>query len=69
MNTKALKMRMIDYDLTVNELADRVGLTPSYMSALINGKKPLTLKVANDIQKVLEIPNERFGHYFLDGSR
>lgn len=67
-NTKALKMRMLDHGVTVNELADMVGIRPAYMSSLINGKRPLTLKVANSIQKALEIHNTDFGFYFLDGA-
>lgn len=68
-NTKAIKCRMIDYDLTTAELADKIGLTPSYTSAIISGKRALTLSVANKIQEVLEISNDDFGHYFLSGGR
>lgn len=66
-NTKELKKRMVDYDLTAATLADKVGLSRPYMSGIINGKKTLTLSVAERIQEVLEIPNSDFGHYFLDG--
>lgn len=66
-NTKELKKRMVDYDLTVAQLADEVGMSVPYISAVINRKRPLSLHVAEKIQKVLEIPNDRFGHYFLDG--
>lgn len=66
-NTKEIKKRMIDYDLTNAQLADEVGVSVPYMSSVINGKRTLTLHVAEKIQKVLEIPNELFGYYFLRG--
>ena len=66
-NTKEIKKRMVDYDLTTAQLADEVGMSVPYISSVINGKRSLTLHVAERIQEVLEIPNDRFGHYFLDG--
>lgn len=68
MNTKELKKRMVDYGLTNNELADRVGVTPQHFSGVLNGKRSLTLEVANKIQKELEIPDEKFAFYFMSGS-
>jgi antitoxin component HigA of HigAB toxin-antitoxin module len=64
-NTKEIKKRMVDYGLTNAELADRIGVTPSHFSGVLNGKKTLTLGVANRIQKVLEIPDELFAFYFM----
>lgn len=69
MNTKAVKCRMIDKGLTNAEMADKIGVTPQHFSGVLNGKKPLTLNMANKIQEVLEIPNDDFGHYFLSGGR
>lgn len=69
MNTKELKKRMVDYNMTNAELADKIGVTPTHFSGVLNGKRPLTLGLANKIQEALEIPNEDFGHYFLDGGR
>lgn len=68
-NTKALMHRMIDYELTTAELADRIGMTPAYVKHVLEGRRALTLGVADKIQDALEIPNERFGYYFLEGSR
>lgn len=68
-NTRELKKRMLDYGLTTAKLAEKVGVTQGYMSAMITGSRPLTLKNANLIQEALEIPNEEFGFYFLDGAR
>lgn len=66
-NTKELKKRMVDYGLTNAQLADEVGVSVPYMSALINGKKQITLHIAEKVQEALEIPDERFAHYFLRG--
>lgn len=68
-NTKEIKKRMVDCDLTTAQLADEVGISVTYMSSVLNGKRTLTLHVAEGIQKALEIPNDRFGHYFLDGEK
>lgn len=68
-NTKEIRKRMVDYDLTTAELADRIGMTPSYVGAVIANKKPLTLKTAEKIQSALSIRDDDFGHYFLSGSR
>ena len=64
-NVKGIKKRMIDCGLTTAELADKFGLSVPYTSSVINGKRTLTLHVAESIQQALGIPNELFGHYFL----
>lgn len=65
MNTKRIKMRMIELGMTNKELASIIGRTPQHVSGVINGKKPLTLKMAFDIQEALSIPNSEFDKYFL----
>lgn len=65
MNTKEIKKRMVDYGFTNAELADRIGVTPSHFSGVLNGKKALTLGVADKIQQALEIPDELFAFYFM----
>lgn len=66
-NTKEIKKRMVDFDLTFAELADRIKMTPTYTSAVLNNKKPLTLNFANKVQEALQISDDDFGHYFLSG--
>lgn len=66
-NTKAIKCRMIDFDLTVAELADKVEVSPSYLSGVISSKKTLTLGMAEKLQEALDIDNDSFGYYFLSG--
>ena len=67
-NTKAIKRRMIDYDYTNSELADKIGVSQSYMSGVINGSKPLTLGMAEKLQEALNIYNDDFAYYFLSGA-
>lgn len=68
-NTKALRHRMVDYELSPSQLADKIGMTPAYVKHVLDGKRTLTLGVADKIQDALEIPNEKFGYYFLEGDR
>lgn len=69
LNTKALKRRMIDKNLTSMELAYRCGVSPSKMSFVLNNKQAARLSLIIDIQETLDIPDEDFGHYFLGGGR
>lgn len=68
MNTKAIKKKMIEKDFTLTALAKKVGVTPTHLSGIINGKTSLTLQRANLIQYALDIPNDEFAYYFLEGS-
>lgn len=68
-NTTEVKKRMLDYGVSNAQLAKAVGVTDTYMSSVVNGKRTLTLCVAEKIQETLEIPNELFGYYFLDGDK
>lgn len=67
MNTKEIKKRMIDRDIEMSELAEIVGVSQQHLSDVIRRKKPLTLKMANKLQKALEIPNSDFVLCFLEG--
>lgn len=66
-NTKAIRMRMVDKGFTSGELADEVGVSPSKMSFILNNKQEMKLWEAHEIQKALSIPDEKFSYYFLDG--
>lgn len=68
-NTKAIRMRMVDKELTSAELADVVGVSPSKMSFILNNKQDMKLWEAFEIQQALDIPDERFTYYFLDGGQ
>lgn len=65
LNTKAIRKRMIDKGFTAAELADEIGVSVSYMSVMLNNKRPMKLEIAERVQEALEIPDSRFAYYFL----
>lgn len=65
-NTKALKKKMIDKDITSAELSRRCEVSPSKMSLSLNNKRPINLSLAERIQGVLEIDDRDFAFYFLN---
>ena len=44
LNKKAIKHYLVDHDLVQSELAEHLGISTSYLSELLNGKKSMTLK-------------------------
>ena len=69
LNTKALKRKMIDKNLTSMELAYRCGVSPAKMSVVLNNKQAAKLSLIIDIQEILGIDDSEFGYYFLGGGR
>ncbi|HEX7366058.1 MAG TPA: helix-turn-helix domain-containing protein [Pelobium sp.] len=55
----AVKQKMEDLGLKNKDLTDWIG-SKSYVSALLSGKKPLTLKIAKLLHQKLGIPAEVF---------
>lgn len=43
---KAVKKALIDHDMTMQDLADAIGITISYVSDLIKGKRKNELQLA-----------------------
>lgn len=43
---KAVKKALIDHEMTMQDLADVLGITVSYVSDLIKGKRSNTLQIA-----------------------
>ena len=55
MNTgKKIKMKRIEKDILVKELAERVGVTLQHMSAVENGRKTASLKLLRKVAKELD---------------
>lgn len=71
MNTKEIKKLMVEHGITNKEMAERLGVTATHFSAVLNGKRAITLGTADKIQKELGIPDEQFAFYFMnrDGSK
>lgn len=44
-DVKQIKKQMIEKDLNFSKLADNLGVSKSYISAIINGKKTITKRI------------------------
>lgn len=44
LNKKAIKHYLVDHDLVQSELAEHLGISTSYLSELLSGRKSVTLK-------------------------
>lgn len=64
-NTKAIKKKMIDEDITVNDLAKAIGKKPVTVRQKIAGYRPMFLDESEIIQVTLNIPDEQFCNYFF----
>ena len=51
---KKIKMKRVEKDILVKELAEAVGVTLQHMSAVENGRKTASLKLLRKIAKELD---------------
>ena len=51
---KKIKMKRVEKDIMVKELAEAVGVTLQHMSAVENGRKTASLKLLRKIAKELD---------------
>lgn len=68
-NTKEIRKRMIDLDLTYAKLAVALNLAPTTVRHKIYNVRPLTLEEAYKMQQVLKIADSKFTTYFFDKSK
>jgi HTH-type transcriptional regulator/antitoxin HigA len=54
---EAIKQKMTELGLKNKDLADAIG-SKSYISSILNRRKPLTLEIARKLHKSLHIPAE-----------
>lgn len=64
-NTRRIKGRMAEMNLTQKDLAKATGLSPSTISQKIRGDRPVTLDEAQSFASVLKIEDQQFGEYFF----
>lgn len=64
-NSKEIKKLLIDKDLKIIDVAKHIGKSYSNTLLKINGKTPMTLDEADQIQRFLGIDDENFRFYFL----
>jgi HTH-type transcriptional regulator/antitoxin HigA len=51
-----LKEELVERGITQRQFAEQIGMRPSHLSELINGKRTVTLRVAQKLQAALGIP-------------
>ena len=55
MNTQALKQAMAERQITSKQLASQTGISPSYLSLVLNGQRNCSIKLANRITSALKL--------------
>lgn len=61
---KKLRLIMFENDITIQELAKRIGVSNTYMSNRLNGKHPFSMDNVYAICKLFSIPYEEISTYF-----
>ncbi len=56
MLNKALRLTRVFHDLSQKELAEKLGISKSYISEIESGKKTPTIELLNRYSEVFEIP-------------
>lgn len=63
---KALRMRFLEFDMPQGEVAKRIGLAPSTMTARMQGQQPFTAWEMDAIGKLLKIAPADYCNFFFD---
>lgn len=64
MNSKQLRIKLIERGLSVQELAKAVGISQATMYVKLNGKSDFTYKEVMSIKKTLALDVEEFNSIF-----
>lgn len=64
-NTRKIKGRMAELNLTQKDLAKATGLSTSTISQKIRGERPVTLDQAEVFATILKIGDQQFGEFFF----
>ena len=64
-NTRKIKGRMAEKDMTQKDIAKILGIKPSTASQKINNVRPISLNEAEKLCEALEIEASDFGVYFF----
>lgn len=68
-NTTAIRARLKGQRVTIKDLADTLKIGEDQVERLISGEEDLDLTQAEEIQRVLQIPDQRFSFYFMIGDQ
>lgn len=60
---KKIKYLLIERNLTIKELADKLGYSSQHVSFIINGRSDGTQKFWNKFKQVLDIPDSEIEFY------
>lgn len=72
MLNKALRLIRVFHDLNQKELAEKLGISNSYLSELESGKKPATLEIIEKYSEVFNMPSSSilfFSEHLNNGER
>ena len=61
-----LRIRFAECEISQNEVARRVGMSPSSMTARMTGQQPFDAWQMEAIAQVLNIDSADYGKYFFD---
>ena len=64
-NTRKIKGRLAELDLTQKDIAEALGIQTPTVSQKINNIRPITLDEAEKLCKILGIEPNEFGTYFF----
>lgn len=65
LNTKEIKKRMLDEDVSASHIADALGVSTAQVYNLLRGTCALDLEKAEKMQALLKIHDEDFCFYFM----
>lgn len=65
LNTRKIKARMVELDLTQKDIAEALNIAPATASQKLNGIRPLYLHEAQIIADLLRVEKESFSDYFF----
>lgn len=68
-NSRAIKLEMINKNVTMDDLAEAIGKRPTSVRHKIENHRPMSLDEAEIVQRMLNIQNEDFAFYFFSQSR
>lgn len=65
-NTRKIKGRMVELGITQKDLSKAIGISQTAVCQKLSNKRPMNLKEAEEISKLLYIGNEEFSIYFFE---
>ena len=66
---KALRIKIMEKDITQREVARQAGISPSTMSARMSGQRPFDAQEMQSIGEILDISPQEYWQYFFSAPR